>query len=144
MCRPDFPATGDKIGVDVNALGRQAVDHGVTLRCWCGHTGMRDGDHPAHPPVVGAAPFVAVEGVGAGLVEGDVDNLDLPGGQVTQVDAQARADSDTMRHVVRLEAQPHALPRIDIDAVRLETARFRHPGDNIHDPHPAGGGRRFL
>ena len=71
---------------------------------WAGGTKIGIGriddlDRAAHPPVIRAAPRIAVVGVRAGLVEGEGDFFHLAGIDLAQVYAQPRPDGDPMRDV---------------------------------------------
>src|SRR5690606_31940355 len=96
--------------IDVYAFGDQRLDHRIALdaerRATCRVAHL---DDAAHPPVVPAAPGVAVVRVRARLVECQRDLLDMTRVHVPQVDAEPRPNGDAVRHIDRAKAQGDGL-----------------------------------
>jgi hypothetical protein len=102
--------------------------------------GGKDVDHPAHAPVLRAAPQVAVEGVDAWPVYGERDLFCLARCNHAEIESQAGADRHSVSDILRMETEPHRLSGLNAQAGGRETALFGGGHDNVDRMSlPAGG-----
>ena len=116
-------------GVDVHPFGNQRIDDGIVFHG--GRLGDERGvtvydiDHTAHPPMIGAAPQIAVERERSSFRKGKHNRFCLARRHVAQIDAETWPNRHAVRHILGMEAQQHLVACLHLNAVRLKAAGFR-------------------